>query len=584
MKKRIFFDIECYVNYFLVCFKSDTTTRFYELSDGHSLNISEIKEIMCMYTSIGFGSRRYDIPMLSYAVRGASNMQLKKLSDTIINLSRDNNIYDLLSQYNLYKNKQWDTIDISEPIHSINKGLKMYGARCHTGRIQELPIEPDTILTYEQMVEIRNYCENDVIITRELYNKIYDKLQLRVFISEEFGHDMRSYSDATIAEKAFKLNLPAFTKIVPETVKYSKPDNVNFRSKDCIQFLDDVSNIEYKIDSHGKIVKNPMILNKVSIDGVEYSVGIGGLHSNEEAVATIASEDEFIVDIDVTSYYPSIILNNKYSLENIEESFLNLYQKFFDKRLKAKQDNNQIASDVYKIVLNSVFGKFGSKYSFLYSPSLLLHTTISGQLSLLMLIESLGFYGFKVISANTDGVVVKGKRVDNEKFEHVIKSWELHTNYKLESVFYKSIYQEYVNSYIAIKEDNSLKLKGSFVSTSLDHNPRAWVSKKAVIKYLRDKVAIDETILKGTHLKTDFLTVRKVKGGAMFRGKYLGNIVRWYYAKHDDCIHYKSNGNRVASTMGATPLMDLSVSFENLDHQRYIDESYKLLNNIGVKI
>lgn len=59
----------------------------------------------------------------------------------------------------------------------------------------------------------------------------------------------------------------------------------------------------------------------------------------------------------------------------------------------------------FKIVLNGTFGKLGSKYSFLYSPNLMIQVTITGQLALLMLIEALEAAGISVVSANTDGIV-----------------------------------------------------------------------------------------------------------------------------------------------------------------------------------
>lgn len=60
-----------------------------------------------------------------------------------------------------------------------------------------------------------------------------------------------------------------------------------------------------------------------------------------------------------------------------------------------------------KIQINGTFGKTGSPYSVLFAPTMLIQTTITGQLSLLMLIEWHEIYGIPVISANTDGVVIK---------------------------------------------------------------------------------------------------------------------------------------------------------------------------------
>ncbi|MEG7688959.1 hypothetical protein U2044_15310, partial [Listeria monocytogenes] len=63
-----------------------------------------------------------------------------------------------------------------------------------------------------------------------------------------------------------------------------------------------------------------------------------------------------------------------------------------------------------KIMINGTFGKTGSQYSVLFAPTMLIQTTITGQLSILMLIEWHEHYGIPVISANTDGIVINCPR------------------------------------------------------------------------------------------------------------------------------------------------------------------------------
>jgi len=60
--------------------------------------------------------------------------------------------------------------------------------------------------------------------------------------------------------------------------------------------------------------------------------------------------------------------------------------------------------------------------------------------------------------------------------------------------------------------------------------------------------------------------------------------VRWYYAKGEPRhIEYKLNGNKVAKTDGARPLMELpDVLPADLDYQWYIDEAQSILGDIGL--
>jgi hypothetical protein len=60
-------------------------------------------------------------------------------------------------------------------------------------------------------------------------------------------------------------------------------------------------------------------------------------------------------------------------------------------------------------------------------------------------------------------------------------------------------------------------------------------------------------------------------------------VVRWYYGTNStDHIEYVSNNNKVPKSDGAVPLMDLPAEFPgDVDHQRYIDEAYDMLKELG---
>ena len=81
---------------------------------------------------------------------------------------------------------------------------------------------------------------------------------------------------------------------------------------------------------------------------------------------------------------------------------------------------------------------------------------------------------------------------------------------------------------------------------------------------------------------TKFLSIRTVKGGAVWNNEYLGRVVRWYHSSDGASIHYKINGNKVPKTDGSTPLMQLQgkLSF-NLDKQWYEDECISILDSLG---
>lgn len=579
-KQQLFFDTECYPNYFLIVFKDlKGNEECFVRDENNVLPIARIKKLLETRQTIGFNSRMYDIPMITYALSGVSNSLLKEMSDRIINES----VYTTLCEYQLWCPKEYDHIDIINVAIGKN-GLKMYGARINTPYLQDLPYDPSTALTKEDMVIIKKYCSNDVDITKNLYLHLKHEIDIRTAINDEYKVDVRSKSDAQIAEVLINKQLVSSKKkITSFEFKYTPPGYIKFNSDTLNNLLVKFTEIEFKGVVGDRLLEKGIVTD-VIINDVPYSCGIGGLHSKEEARTVFANDDEYIIDIDVVSYYPTIILNNKYCPDNYNtEEFLKFYQKIYDDRIIAKKENKVSKANVYKIILNGSFGKFGDQYSSLYSPKLLIHTTITGQLSILMLIEKLAEYGYNVLSANTDGITVKVKKDKYDFFKQIVKNWEDKVNFRTEEVKYKSLHNQSVNSYIAIKEDGTLKCKGLIGTDALSRNPAIKICKEAIFSYLLDKRKIEDTIMNTKQDPSNFIMVRKCTKGGYWKGEYLGKVVRWYWSTQGEPIT-NAKGDKVANTDDAFPMMNLNDSLVNINYEKYIAKTYELLETMGIKI
>jgi len=302
---------------------------------------------------------------------------------------------------------------------------------------------------------------------------------------------------------------------------------------------------------------------RVRIGDGAYKMGIGGLHSTESCVAHVADDTHILVDRDVASYYPSIILTCGLSPKHMGEAFSKVYRGLVDKRLAAKHAGDKIVADTLKICVNGSFGKLGSKYSVLYSPDLLIQVTITGQLALLMLIEMLHLEGIPVVSANTDGVVIKCPTVKVAAMQAVVNVWEMITGFETEETRYRALYSRDVNNYLAFKPDGKYKAKGAY---ALDQNG-----------------PVCDTVRACTDIRR-FITVRTVKGGALDQaGTYLGKAVRWYYSVlAEGPLRYKVNDYSVARSDGAKALMQLPDRLPvDIDLDWYIAEAEQILNDIG---
>lgn len=591
MKPICVCDIECYCNYFLIMFMrlSDNVPVAFERTNDEELDILAIEKIFAKYEVVTFNGNNYDIPLIKMALTGSSCKMLKYASDDLI----ENNLssYKFYEKYTTYQ-IEIDTVDIIE-LATGKASLKIYGGRLHCQKLQDLPIEPSDVILPDQREELKKYCYNDLLTTARLLKELTPQLDLRRDMSEVYGIDLRSKSDAQIAEEVIKSEIHKSTGIRVGKISgvgvefwYDKPEFIvpyTNKLKSVLEILDKES---FTVsNSNGKITMPKELEEmKITIGNSSYQMGIGGLHSTEKSTYYISDSDYILSDWDVASYYPSIILNCRLFPKQLGTPFLDVYKKIVDERLDAKKSKNTVKANSLKITINGSFGKLGSPYSALYSPKLMIQVTITGQLALLCLIDRLEANGIPVVSGNTDGIVIKCPVKKEDLMKEIVSWWEDVTNFQMERTDYKAIYSRDVNNYIAIKGNGDVKTKGCFSPASLTKNPQNEICNIALIDYLKFGVKIEDTI-KNCDDITKFLTVRNVKGGAVKGRLYLGKAVRWYYAKNIfSTINYKSNGNTVPRSFGAKPLMDLpEILPRDIDYDWYIKECDELLSDIGLK-
>lgn len=598
------FDIETYPNYFLASFKSVETKNiiYFEMYEGHQPDFVKFKWILENCLTVGFNSLKYDLIISYLALDGKPLTILKRATEQII--VEEFNGSDVLRQYKV-KKFTVDHIDLIE-VAPLQASLKIYGGRLHVPQMQDLPFPPNTVLSEDQKLCVRWYNINsDLVVTDYLYQSLKEQIKLRETMSQQAGIDLRSKSDAQVAEAIITKELTSIMGFRPRrpvveigtSYYYNVPQFIKYSSPLLKWVLDVVRNARFLVDESGSVGMPSQIKElKIDINGNIYQMGIGGLHSCESSISHSASENEILKDVDVVSYYPNIILNQQLYPEHLGIPFLHVYDKIVRTRIAAKQAGDKVVADSLKITINGSFGKLGSKYSILYSPNLLIQVTVSGQLSLLMLIERLELAGIRVVSANTDGVVIKCPRVKETVMNHVIKQWEIDTGFETEDVLYKKLFSRDVNNYLALKEDGSFKLKGIFsnpwgskkpTSERLSKNPSNSICIEALQAYLLDNTPIMTTLHQCRDI-TKFLTVRTVAGGAAkvwHDGKvdYLGKSIRWYYAQGvEGDIVYVKNGNRVPRSIGAKPLMTIPKEFpHDIDLMWYNNECLELLKGVN---
>lgn len=656
----VFADIEVAHDFFYVGFKRhhDGLRVGFELSrrtDGWDWE--RVRQILLKNTIVGYNCAGYDIPLLWYAIdlsrQGVPQAnilrQIKAKSDAIIESGV--RWWEVERLLDIEIPRRADYIDLIEPQPNAFASLKTLNGRLHGKRMQDLPFDPDARLTDEEMDATADYClTSDLDATENLFVALKEPLELRVALGKEYGEDFRSKSDSQIGEAIVKKRVEQITGKKPQkvethpgtTFRYRVPSFMRFETPELQAILDRLRETDFVVRADGKVdLPKWLSSTKVRLGSSTYAMGIGGLHSTESNRSVHADDDFALVDADVASMYPAIILMLGLFPKSIGEPFRRIYSDIKNGRIDAKarakeikrllkkfdgSDRERVALEVelfactvkdkgLKIALNGVFGKLGSRFSILFAPHLLLATTLTGQLTLLMLIERAVRRGIDVVSGNTDGVLFRcpreffdglgdGKEIPADRLRpsflaEICEEWERDTGFDLEFAEYQSIYNQSVNSYFAIKSDGGHKRKGPLANPWNKHpddfdprgqlmkNPQATICSDAALNLIKHGTPIEETIW-GCRDITQFVTVIKASTGATWRGRYLGKTVRYYWSTDgEDILKAKPHdvtGNyaKVPKTEGAAPCMTLPDEFpDDIDYDRYVAETRKILIEIG---
>jgi hypothetical protein len=588
-------DVEIYRNFFLLCVHrfTDGKRMAFELSNRSELNRTAIKNLLTRCVTISFNGNSYDLPVIAAALAGASLKELYTLSMSIVNegARAEKGLPGI------------NHVDLMMTCPAGRQSLKMIHGRLHGQFIVDLPFPPDDWLTASQMNIVTLYCLNDLVALKGLYHALRGPLEMRVALGQRWGLDLRSKSDAQVGEAVVRAGVEralghriAQSTTTASTFGYTVPEWIRFESQQLRTLMTRLNEAQFSVDAFGNITP-PLWLktHTETLGNSIYTMGIGGLHSTEEHRALRSNTDHQLVDVDVASQYPNLILRLGLYPAATGPEFLQVYGDIVKERLAAKAAGDKVRMDGGRVAVNGVYGKLGSSYSFLYAPHMLVATTLTGQLSILMLIEMAEEAGIPVVSANTDGVVFLCPRALETQFEMILARWEEDVGMVLERTRYTALWSSSVNTYIALKEDGKVKRKGWIANpwadgdqrVALTKNPQMCVCSDAVMRWLTEEVPIDETVYNCSDPRA-FVTLIKVTGGAVWRGHALGRAARFYWSANGEAIRYGSaghlNGKKVPKTDGARPLPEMTEDLPpDLDYVRYCEEAIRLARDLGVQ-
>ena len=597
------YDVETYPNYFMLGYSVATPEydnkgfpykfsykRYY--ADSRDMKqlirvLERIWEIKDKLVMVGYNNTGFDKAILEEAYY-QRNKPVDDFTQYLFDLGQDIiKHHSSLFRYN--KIAQFDLM----PNNGIS--LKSVGVLLHKDNIQELPYEPNTELTDEQIDEVIKYNQdNDMAITEEVLNLKFDDFITQHDVIDEFKLPLSCFSMTKGGLSEAVLADPA--RVAPKILRttYKCPYNIEFKSQILKDFLFEMENTTFVVGGEG--------FKKTFMWGdMEVVIGEGGIHG---VIRQYTAHN--VHDVDGTSYYPSIIIN----LDTLPTSpkHKQQYKDMKTERVVLKKQGLKGKANARKLIINNVFGKTKflskddkgdiKKLGKMFDFKAFMTTTLTGQVLLLKLMEDLTEAGYKVIYLNTDGLSFEENGTND--WEKICKDWEELTSIDLEHTQINDWWIKDVNNYVLRATENGktkFKIKGFYNTEPL--SPTGFVTNSAqrricitaVVDYLLKGIPIEDTIRHSNKIE-DFILHYKFSN--LFTDIRLseenlkGKVFRWYKStKNKNELNARTvKKGTLTHPFGSQDiqlvyrLSDYKELPDDLNYDWYIQEAYKIYKDL----
>ncbi|MEA3353674.1 MAG: hypothetical protein U9Q33_07665 [Campylobacterota bacterium] len=613
------YDIETFPNVFSCVIQNIDTgdVRVFEVSSSKNDAIKFYKTLQWLSTSkkilVGYNNLGFDYPVLKYFISLYSqNLDGETLANKLYKYANDL-IKDRSTVSNIKSHIHISQLDLMKLHHFDNKAkmvsLKILEFNMRSQNIEDLPFKPGTTIEENQIDTLIKYNIHDVNETVKFFHYSRDAIKFREELSIKYKENMLNYSDMKIGKQFFIRNLEeklgkdiCFKDGKPrQTIRnYIDFSKIIF---DCVQFKTQkfIELKEYLLKQYTNDMKSVFKNLEVRYKDFVFYLGTGGLHGSVESCYYEADDEYLIYDVDVASYYPSIVVQNKLHPEHLGEQFAHIYNEIRELRFSYPKGTPE--NKMLKLALNAAgFGDTNNQYSLFYDSQMTITITTNGQLMLCMLAESLmvDIESLRLIQANTDGLTVRFKKESQVKFFSLLKQWEDATGMELEKIQYDSMWIRDVNNYIAKTIEGKVKKIGAY-KDKLEwyQNHSALVVPKAVEAYLIDGISLEEFINNHSEPYDFMISFKAPRDSKLVLESIVGlkkeyeslqNTVRYYISKDGKALKkvmppIKGNDQERIIGINVGYYIDIcndasKFTFENLNYEWYIKEAQKLIDPI----
>lgn len=579
---------------------------------------------------VGFNNEDYDYPLIHHILNHKDEYLRKGGLEIAQKLyQKSQTIIDQQFSAIADKNKFIPQIDLFKIWHYNNAArmtsLKDLEIAMQMPNIEEMPIHHSTWCTESDIDLILEYNKNDVEATYlflkttlgktdyPLY-KGKNKIELRQNLQKKFKVNCLNLPDVRIGE-SLMLNL--YSRAIganPYEIKQLRTKRPFINLGECIPHWCNIKSKEF--NKFLDIIKQTTVFGEkkefsasIIFHGISFDFGTGGAHGCIKPGVYKSDDDIIILDLDVSSLYPSVARSLNLYPEHLGPEFMRLYEQFIDARVnekhKPKEERDNVLIEGYKLLLNGTYGKSGEETSFMFDRMYTYRTTIGGQCFICMWAERMVEVcpELKFLQINTDGITIMIPRNKLEAIREVNNKLTEETTLVIEEAFYKQMVIRDVNNYIAeytdsTPENEHIKLKGCFeIDKEYHKDPSMRIVPIALKQYFVYNIPIEDTIKNHNdifdfclRLKTNSKSTpyyRYLNDEGKLTNKKLDRTTRYFVSNHGGALVKKFDENRMSGVnVGYVvtlfnryvekPMKDYDINYDF-----YIAETYKIKHAVN---
>ena len=575
------YDVEIFSNVFHAVLYNTEAKQTYKFEVSERRN--QMQEFCEMFLNqdlcfVGYNNIHFDNVVVNYCIEFFYNQtySAEVICQTLAYLSKSIIHDESQERWRRWKfATKFATLDILTMMYSkaLRVSLKDMQVTMHYHNVQEFVCNWSKPLALEDIDAMIDYNINDVMSTNHLLEISKPDIDLRISIEDEYKINCLSRDGVGIGTEILKQRYLEATGLIWSDLRDLRSPMdmiplkdvilpvIAFKDPILVSLLEEMKTLTVTAGRKGWN-------KKFVFHGRKISIGVGGIHSINKPEIVIPDEDELLLDSDVGSMYPSLILEWGFVPPHLDKNvFMEIFWSIYKERMDAKRSGRKLEDLTKKLALNAATGNYQNEYSWLYSPFAVMQIRINGQLFLLMLAERLIEIGCTIVQYNTDGIFLKCPKSKKDEYDKAILEFEKLSRLNMETLSFKAMYQLAINDYFAIQSDDKIKEKGVFITkTKLGKGLTPKIIPKAIQAYLLNGIPVEDTLRQATDIKDFLMSEKTGKQWIVMYNNIEQQRTNRFYASTNGAYLRKEKNTKIEETL-EKGLFDFTDDTEEESHQ-----------------